>query len=135
MRAGANLMTYIVLIAVIGILLLQWTGAIPLDSVGGAMVIAAAVLAGTLAVAIHEAWVRKRGVLGWIVNVVVSLAGAFLVAPVAGMVMVMLLLPFMDGSSSLAAAGGPQMSIALAGQMAITLLGSWGALWLVNRWR
>jgi hypothetical protein len=47
----------------------------------------------------------------------------------------MLLSPFMDGSSSLAAAGGPQMSIALAGQMAITLLGSWGALWLVNRWR
>jgi hypothetical protein len=29
-------MQYIVLIAVIGILLLQWTGAIPLDSVGGA---------------------------------------------------------------------------------------------------
>jgi hypothetical protein len=41
----------------------------------------------------------------------------------------------MDGSSTLAAAGGPQMSIALAGQMVITLLGSWGALWLVNRWR
>jgi hypothetical protein len=34
-----------------------------------------------------------------------------------------------------AAAGGPQMSVALAGQMAITLLGSSGALWLVNRWR
>jgi hypothetical protein len=128
-------MQYIVLIAVIGILLLQSTGAIPLDSVGGAMVIAMAVLVGTLAVAIHEAWTKKRGVLGWMVNIVVSFVGAFLVAPLGGMVMVMLLLPFMDGSSSLAAAGGPQMSIALAGQMAITLLGSWGALWLVNRWR
>jgi hypothetical protein len=51
------------------------------------------------------------------------------------MVMVMLLLPFMDGSSSLMAAGDPQMSIGLAGQMAITLLGTWGALWIVNRWR
>jgi hypothetical protein len=30
---------------------------------------------------------------------------------------------------------GPLMSIALAGQMAITLLGSSGALWLVNRRR
>jgi hypothetical protein len=128
-------MPYIVLIAVIGILLLQVTGAIPLDSVGGAMVIAMAVLVGTLAVAIHEAWTSKRGVLGWIVNIVVSFVGAFLVAPLGGMVMVILLSPFMDGSASLAAAGGPQMSIALAGQMAITLVGSWGALWLVNRWR
>jgi len=128
-------MKYIMPIAVIGILLLQLTGSIPLSSVGGAMVIAVAVLVGTLAVAIHEAWTKKRGVLGWIVNIVVSFVGAFLVAPLGGMVMVMLLFPFMDGSSSLAAAGGPQMSIALAGQMAITLLGSWGALWLVNRWR
>ena len=128
-------MKYIMPIAVIGILLLQLTGSIPLSSVGGAMVIAVAVLVGTLAVAIHEAWTKKRGVLGWIVNIVVSFVGAFLVAPLGGMVMVMLLFPFMDGSSSLAAAGGPQMSIALAGQMAITLLGSWGALWLVNRWQ
>ncbi len=128
-------MTYIVLMAVIGILLLQWNGAIPQDSVGGAMVIAAAVFIGALAVAIQEAWTRKRGVLGWIVNIVVSFAGAFLVAPVGGLAMVILLAPFMNGASSLAAAGGPQMSIALAGQMAITLLGSWGALWLVNRWR
>jgi len=128
-------MQYIMLIAVIGVLLLYWAGAIPLASVGGAMVIAMAVLVGTLAVAIHEAWTKKRGVLGWIVNIVVSFVGALLVAPLGGMVMVMLLFPFMDGSSSLAAAGGPQMSIALAGQMAITLLGSWGSLWLVNRWR
>lgn len=128
-------MTYVVLIAVIGILLLQWTGAIPLDSVGGALVIAAAVLGGTLAVAIREAWIRKRGAVGWIVNIVVALLGAFVVAPLGGMVMVTLLLPFMDGSSSLAAAKGPQMSIALAGQMTITLLGAWAALWLVNRWR
>lgn len=128
-------MKYIVLIAVIGILLLQWTGAIPLDSVGGAIVIAMAVLAGALAVAIHEAWTKKRGVLGWIVNIIASFVGAFLAAPLGGMVMAMLLVPFMDGSSSLAAAGGPQMSVALAGQMLITLLGSWGVLWLVNRWR
>jgi hypothetical protein len=128
-------MKYIVLIAVVGILLLQAIGAIPLDSVGGAMVIAMAVLVGTLAVAIHEAWTKKRGVLGWIVNIVVSFVGVFLIAPLGGLVMVMLLSPFMGGSSSLAAAGGPQMSIALAGQMAITLLGAWGALSIVNRWR
>ena len=37
--AGTNLMKYIVLIAVIGILLLQLTGSIPLSSVGGPLVI------------------------------------------------------------------------------------------------
>lgn len=128
-------MIFIILIAVFGILLLHGTGAIPLDSVGGALVIAAAVFGGTLAVAIHEAWTKRRGVLGWIVNIAVSLVGAFVAAPLGGMVMVMFIAPFMDGSSSIAAARGPQMSIALAGQMAITLLGSWGALLLVNRWR
>jgi hypothetical protein len=50
-------------------------------------------------------------------------------------VIVMLLSPFMDGSSSLAKAGGLVMSVALAGGMLVSLLGAWGALWIVNRWR
>lgn len=128
-------MQYIVLIAVIGILLLQLTGSIPLDSVGGSMVIALAFFAAALAVAIHEAWTKKRGVLGWIVNIVVSFVGVFLAAPPGGMVVVMILSLFMDGSGSLAATGGPLASVALAGIMVVTLLGSWGALWIVNRWR
>jgi hypothetical protein len=133
--AGTNLMQYIVLIAVIGILLLQSSGIIPPDSVGGPMVIALAFFLGALAVGVREAWSKKRGVLGWIVNIVVSFVGAFLVAPAGGMVVAMLLGPFMGGSSSLAAAGGPVMHVALAGMMIVTLLGSWGALWVVNRWR
>ena len=128
-------MMYIVLIAVIGILLLQSSGAIPLDSVGGSMVIALAFFLGALAVGVHEAWTKKRGALGWIVNIVVSFVGAFLVAPPGGMVVAMLLSPFMAGSTSLAAAGGSVMHVALAGMLIVTLLGSWGALWVVNRWR
>jgi hypothetical protein len=126
-------MQYIALIAVIGILLLQWTGAIPLSSVGGPMVIALAFFVASLAVAIHEAWTKKRGVLGWIVNIVVSFGGAFLAAQLGGMVMVIILSPFIN--KSLAATGGPVMSISLAGAMIVTVLGSWGALWIVNRWR
>ena len=112
---GTNLMIYIVLIAVIGILLLQLTGSIPLSSVGGPMAIALAFFAAALAVGIHEAWTKKRGVLGWIVNIVVSFVGAFLAAQLGGLVMVMMLCPFMDGASSLAATGVPVMSVALAG--------------------
>src|SRR4051794_2322491 len=128
-------MKYIVLIAVIGIMLLQLTGSIPLSSVGGPLVIALAFFAAALAVALHDAWTKKRGGLGWIVNIVVSFVGVFLAAQLGGLVMVIILSPFMDGSSSLAAAGSTLMSVALAGMMFITMLGSWGALWLVNRWR
>ena len=127
-------MMYIALMAVIGILLLHSTGAIPLTGVGGAMTIGLALLAAAPAVGIHEAWTKKRGVLGWIVNIVVSLVGAFLLAPLGGMAIAMILSPFMDGPS-LAATGGPVVYVALAGMMLVTLLGAWGALWIVNRWR
>jgi hypothetical protein len=127
-------MKYIALAAVVGILLLHSTGAVPLAGVGGAMTIGLACLAAVPAVGIHEAWTKKRGVLGWIANIVISLVGAFLIAPLGGMVVVMILSPFMDGPS-LAATGGPVLYVALAGMMLVTLLGAWGALWIVNRWR
>jgi hypothetical protein len=75
-------------------------------------------------------------VLGWIANIVVSLLGAFFAAQFAGpVVAIPLLMLAGGGSSSLAAAGGGVMTVALAGMMIVTLLGSWGALWVVNRWR
>ena len=125
-------MMYIALIAVIGILLLQWTDSIPLASVGGSMTIGLAYIVAALAVGIHEAWTKKRGVLGWIVNIVVTFVGASVAAPLGGMVIGLLL---SDGSRSLAATGGLRFSVALAGGMLVTLLGAWGALWIVNRWR
>ncbi len=127
-------MKYILLMAVIGILLLYWSDSIPLSSVGGPMAIAMAFLIGALAVAIHEAWTMRRGVLGWIVNIVVSLAGAFIAAQ-AGSMLIAIPLSAVNPGGSLAATGGPLMAIALAGTMVVTLLGSWGALQLVNRWR
>lgn len=127
-------MRYIVLIAVVGILLLQASGAIPMSSVGGPMTIALAFLAAALAVGIHEAWRKKRGVLGWILNIVVSIVGA-LVAVQVGEFLLLPLLMLMDVRGSLAATGGFAMYAGLTAMMLITLLGSWGALWVVNRWR
>jgi hypothetical protein len=127
-------MKYIALIAVTGILLLHSTGAIPLQGVGGSVVMGLAMLAAAPAVGIHEAWTKKRGVLGWIVNIVVPLAGAVLFTPLGGMIVVMILSPFMD-KPSLTATGGLVMYAALAGMMLVTLLSAWGALWIINRWR
>jgi hypothetical protein len=92
-------MKYIVLIAVIGILLLQWTDSIPLASVGGSMTIGLTYIVAALAVGIHEAWTKKRGVLGWIVNIVVTFIGALVAAPIGGMLIGILL-------SDVAVAGG-----------------------------
>ena len=125
-------MKFIVLIAVIGILLLQWSIDVPLASVGGSMAIGFAFLAAALLVGVHEAWTMRRGVLGWIVNIVVSFLGAFVIAPLGGAVIAIAL---SDGSQSLAAAGGPRMTIALVGGMLVTLFAAWGALWVLNRWR
>lgn len=127
-------MKYIVPVAVAGVLLLQASGAIPMSSVGGPMTIALAFLAAALAVGIHEAWTKGRGVLGWILNVVVSIVGA-LVAVQLGEFLMLPLLMLMDVRGSLAATGGFAMYVGLTAMMLLTLLGSWGALQLVNRWR
>lgn len=97
-------MPIIMLGAVIGILFLQATGAIPAGSVGGPMLIALAFLLGALAVGIHDARTSQRGPLGWIVSIAVALTGAFLCAPLGGMAVTMLLAPFVQGSSSIAPA-------------------------------
>lgn len=73
-------------------------------------------------------------VLGWIVNIVTSFFGTFVAAQLGGLLMVLILMPFASGSS-LAASGGAVMAVSLAGAMAVSVLGSWGALAIVNRWR
>ena len=127
-------MKYITLIAVITIVLLQLTGAIPQSSVGGAMTLALAFLVAALAVGIHEAWSKKRGVLGWIVSIVASLAGAFLAASLGSMVMETILM-HLNLEGPLVATQHPLIYVSFAGMMLLTLLGSWIALWIVNRFR
>lgn len=133
-------MKYIAPIAVIAIILLQFSGAVPQSSVGGPLTLALVFFAAALAVGIHEAWTNKRGVLGWIVNIPVSLVGGFLAAEVGNLIIPLTLmlanvlnLVKLDGS--LAATGGPLLYVTLAGMMLLMLLGSWIALRIVNRWR
>lgn len=127
-------MRSIAIIALAGIVLLQFTGVIPLSSVGGPMMVALACFSAALAVGVHEAWTTRRGVFGWALNILIVLVATFFAAQAGGMLMVFVLAPFTDGSS-LAAAGGIVMMLALIGAMGSTLLGSWGALQLLKRWR
>lgn len=126
-------MKYIAPIAVIAVILLQFSGAVSQSSVGGPMTLAPVFLAAALAVGIHEAWSKKRGVLGWIVNIPVSLAGAFLAAGVGGLFLEPILTHLNVGS--LAETQHPLLYVTLAGMMLLMLLGSWIALQIVNRWR
>jgi len=127
-------MKYIALIAVIAIILLQFSGAVPQASVGGPMTLALVFFAAVLAVAIHEAWTNKRGVVGWIVNIFVSFIGAFVAAELGNLIFEPILLLFpMEGT--LAASGHPLLYVLLAGMMLLSVLGSWIALQIVNRWR
>ena len=127
-------MKYIALATAGGLLLLQWTDSIPAGSVGGSLVIGWILLIAAVIVGMHEAWTRGRGVVGWIVSIVVAFLGAVLAAPVGGAVMGIVLSAFATGRS-LAATGGPLLSIALIAMTAIVLLCAWGALRLVDRWR
>ena len=127
-------MKYIALTAVIAVVLLQLIGAVPQSSVGGPMALVFAFLIAALAVGIHEAWSNQRGVLGWIVSIVVALVGALLAASMSGMAMEEVL-QHANLQGSLAETQHPLLYVASAAMMLLTLLGSWIALWLVNRMR
>jgi hypothetical protein len=122
------------LLAVIAILLLEFSGAIPKSSVGGPLTLMLFFLLAMLAVGLYEAWSKKLGVLGWIVSVVVSVVGGFVGAAVGGAILGSIITP-LQPEGSLVATRHPLLYVSLAGQMIFTLLGSWLALQIVSRLR
>jgi hypothetical protein len=127
-------MTTITLVCVIGILLLDFAGAIPRASVGGPLALFLILFLGMLAVGFHEAWSNRRGVLGWIVSIDCSVIGGFLAVVFAGPAMETLL-PLLEQNASPATPQHPVRYAALAGMMALTLLGSWTTIQVANRVR
>ena len=127
-------MKYIALIAVIAILLLQLSGAVPQSSVGGPMTLALVFLIAAVAVGIHEAWSNKRGVLGWIVSIVTALVGGLVGASLGSMVLETIQ-GLLNLEGSLAETRHPLLYVSLVGMMLLALLGSWIALRIVDRMR
>jgi hypothetical protein len=127
-------MKTITLIGIIGILLFDFAGAIPNSSVGGPLTLLLIFFLAMLAVGLHEAWSNKRGVPGWVVSFVCSVIGGFLAVTIGGLVMDAIL-PLLELNGPLAPSQHPVRYVFSAGMMVLTLLGSWGALQIVNRFR
>lgn len=127
-------MKAITLFAVIAILLLELSGAMLNSSVGGPLTIMLILFLAMLAVGFHEAWLKKRGALGWIVSIVASVIGGFLAVNFGSMAMEMIL-PRLDLNGSLASSQHPLLYILSAGMAILTGLGSWITLQIVNRFR
>jgi hypothetical protein len=98
------------------------------------MTIAMVVFAAALAVGIHEAWINKRGVLGWVVSIIASFVGMFVAAQIGGMIFVTIQ-GLLGIGGSLAQSKHPLLYVSLAGTVLISMFGSWLALRIVDRMR
>jgi hypothetical protein len=127
-------MPYIALIAIGTLLLLELSGSIPLSSVGGPMTIALVIFATALAVGIREAWINKRGILGWIASILVSLVGAYIAAEIGNLLIGAVFL-LVSPEGSLAETRHPLLYIWMIVTVLLTMTGSWLALRLVDRLR
>jgi hypothetical protein len=127
-------MKYIALIAILTLLFLELSGAIPRSSVGGPMTIALVVFSAVLAVGIREAWLNNRGVLGWIVSIVASLVGAYVAAEIGNLVFGGIL-TLMGFEGSLAQTRHPLLYVWMVATVLLTMLGAFIALRIVDRMR
>lgn len=126
----------IAIIALIGCLalsLVAFSGGLQ-GSVGGAMLSLLLYLAAALMVGLCEAWSSRRGVLGWLVNIVVAVIGGLLGSALGTMALEHLVLPFHPGGS-LVRSQHPLLYVGLNGAMICATLGAWLALAIVNRFR
>jgi hypothetical protein len=127
-------MRIIILIAVIAMLLLELSDAVPKSSVGGPMTMMMIVFLAVLVLGLYEAWSQKRGAMGWIVSIVAAVVGGFIGSVVASVILGMVL-SYLSLGVPLVETQHPVRYIASAGMMLLALLGSWTALQIVNRSR
>jgi hypothetical protein len=129
---GSYAVKTITVLTVMAMLLLAFGG--PKSSVGGPMAMMLIVFLAMLAVGLYEAWSKKRGPLGWIVNIILSVLGGFLAVGFGGMATEKILL-HVQFQGSLASSHHPLLYISSAAMAILTVLGSWIPLQIANRFR
>ena len=125
-------MKIITVIAVMVMVLIDLSDAIPKSSVGGPMTMMMIVLLAVVALGLYDAWSQKRGVLGWIVSIVAAVVGGFLGAAVASGILGTML-SYLNLGVPLVESQHPLRYIASAGMMLLAMLGAWIALQFVGR--
>jgi uncharacterized membrane protein YeaQ/YmgE (transglycosylase-associated protein family) len=123
-------MKMIALAAVVAMFLLGLFGTDA--SVGGPMGMMMVAVVAMLAAGIQEAASNGRGPLGWIVSIVAAIVGGFVAVMLFGNVVMEMIVPMLNLNGSLASSHNPMKYILFAAMGAITVLGSWGALQIIN---
>jgi hypothetical protein len=123
-------MKTIALLAAMAMLLVDVFGS--KSSVGGPLTDLLVVFIVMLAVGIYEAWSKKRGPLGWMVNIVAAVIGGLVAVSLLGMAMDTILTQI-HFQGKLATSHHPMRYISEVGMAIFTVLGSWTTLQIVNR--
>lgn len=126
-------MKMIVLATVVAMVLLGLFGTDA--SVGGPMGMMMVAVIAVLAAGIHDAASHRRGPLGWIVSIAAAIAGGFAAITLVGNVMMDIVMPMLRLDGSLASSRHPVKYVVFAAMGALTVLGSWAALALVDQLR
>ena len=130
-------MKTIILLAVAASLLVAVFG--PTSSVGGPMTVMFVLFLAMLTVGIYEAVSNRRGPLGWVVNIVLAVIGGFVAAIVVGTTvmepLILLSSLVFPMTGSLVSTGHPLLYVLSAAMAVLTVLGSWLAIRIVNKFR
>lgn len=129
---GLYAMKIITLIAVLVLLLLEFIG--PKSSVGGPITEMFVLCVVVLVVGIYEAWSNKRGVVGWVVNIIAAVFGGLVAFAVIGIGMDEILTRI-HFEGRLASSHHPLKYILTIAVAILTVLGAWLPIRLVNLFR
>ena len=125
-------MRIIIVIAVVAMVLIDLSDALPKSSVGGPMTMMMIVMLAVVALGLYDAWSQRRGVLGWIASIAAAVVGGFLGAAVASGILGTML-SYLNLGVPLVESQHPLRYIASAGMMLLAMLGAWIALQFVGR--
>ena len=125
-------MKTIALLAVMACLLFDLVGT--KSSVGGPLTDLLIAFLTMLAVGFYAAWSENRGPLGWIVNIITALIGGFIGIWLFSLILEMIMTQI-HFQGKLATSQHPLRYVAAVSIAIFTVLGSWIALQIANRFR